>query len=75
MVIVSRGEPLARILPIPESISEHDRRLAAAGILKLPEKRVRNWKKFWEKFFAMPGADLNPKKAAKAVLDEREESW
>jgi prevent-host-death family protein len=75
IVIVSRGEPVARILPISTSISEQERRLVAAGILKLPEKPVKSWKKFWDKFFAMPGANLRQEEATKAVLEEREESW
>ena len=68
-MIISRGEPLARILPIPESISDHDRRLVAAGILKLPFKPVN-----WKEFFAMPGHNLSRESALKAILDEREES-
>jgi prevent-host-death family protein len=75
IVVVSRGEPVARILPIPTSISEEERQLVAAGVLKLPEKEVKNWKKFWDDFFARPGANLSQEEAIKAVLDEREESW
>jgi prevent-host-death family protein len=74
IVIVSRGVPMARILPIPESISEQERRLVAAGILKLPVKPVKNWKKFWDKFFAMPVPNLSREEALRAILEEREES-
>jgi len=34
IVIVSRGEPLARIMLFPQSISDDERQLVAAGILK-----------------------------------------
>jgi len=74
VVIVSRGEPIARILPIPADISEEERRLVAGGILKLPEKPVKNRKKFWDNFFAMPGPNLGARRALRAVLEEREES-
>ena len=73
IVIVSRGEPVARILPIPTSISEGERRLVAAGILKLPKKEVKKRKKFWDEFFAKPGPNLSQEDAMKAVLEEREE--
>lgn len=74
LVIVSGGEPLARILPIPESISDHERKLVAAGILRLPKKPVKNRKKFWDKFFAMPGPNLSQQESVRAILEEREES-
>jgi prevent-host-death family protein len=73
IVIVSRGEPVARILPIPTSISEGERRLVAVGILKLPKKEVKKRKKFWDEFFAKPGPNLSQEDAMKAVLEEREE--
>lgn len=75
IIIVSRGEPLARILPIPTSTSDEERRLVAAGVLKLPEEEVKDWNKFWDEFFAMPGPNLSQEEAIKAVLEEREESW
>ncbi|MGA2902277.1 MAG: type II toxin-antitoxin system prevent-host-death family antitoxin [Candidatus Korobacteraceae bacterium] len=74
VVIVSRGVPVARILPIPESISDQERRLVAAGALKLPVKPVKNRKKFWDDFFAMPGPNLSREEALRAILEEREES-
>jgi prevent-host-death family protein len=72
IVIVSRGMPLARILPIPTSTSEEERRLVAAGVLRLPEKEVKDWNKFWDEFFALPGPNLSQEEAMKAVLEERE---
>ncbi len=75
IVVVSRGVPVARILPIPTSISEEERRQVAAGILKLPEEEVEDWNKFWDEFFAKPGPNLSQEEAIKAVLNEREESW
>ncbi len=74
IVIVSRGVPIARILPIPASISEQDRRLVAAGVLKLPRKPVKDRKKFWKNFFAMPGPNLSREQSIRAILDERVES-
>jgi prevent-host-death family protein len=74
LVIVRRGVPVARILPIPESLSDQERRLVAAGALKLPVKPVKNRKKFWDKFFAMPAPNLGQEETMRAVLDEREES-
>jgi len=80
LVIVSRGEPLARILPIPASISEGERRLVAAGILKLPTEPVKNWKKFVSRFFAKPKRSVSPdrqvqQRLIRAVVEEREEGW
>lgn len=79
-MVVSRGEPLARILPIPQSISDRERELVAAGILKLPRKRVKNWKRFVDKFLAT--SEPNPsrerrlqEKLIKTVVEEREEGW
>lgn len=74
VIVITRGVPVARILPIPESISENERQLVAAGILKLPIKPVKNWKKFWDHFFAMPAPNLGAREALRAVLEEREES-
>ena len=79
-MVVSRGEPLARILPIPQSISDRERELVAAGMLKLPRKAVKNWKKFWDKFFA--DAERDPSRDRRlqeslinTVIEEREEGW
>jgi prevent-host-death family protein len=69
IVVVSRGVPVARILPIPTSISEEERQLVASGVLKLPEVETMNWEEFW----AMPSANLSEEDAMKAVLEEREE--
>ena len=73
IVAVSRGVPVARILPIPTSISEEERQLVAAGVLKLPAKKIKNRKKFWDNFFAMPAPNLG-QEAIQAILEEREES-
>jgi prevent-host-death family protein len=75
IIVVSRGVPVARISPIPTSISDEERRLVAAGVLKLPEEEVKDWIKFWDEFFAKPGPNLSQEEAIKAVLEEREESW
>ncbi len=69
IVVVSRGVPVARILPIPTSISEEERQLVASGQLKLPEEEGMDWEEFW----AMPSANLSEQEAMKAVLEEREE--
>lgn len=74
VVITQRGMPVARILPVPASISEQELRLVASGVLKLPEEEVKDWNKFWDEFFAIPGPNLSQEEMIKAVLDEREES-
>jgi prevent-host-death family protein len=74
IVVVSRGIPVARILPIPTSISEEERQLVASGQLKLPAKKIKNQKKFWDKFFGMPAHNLGQEEAIRAVSEEREES-
>ena len=48
VVVHDRDVPVARIIPFRiASISEHEAKLAAAGILKLPEEEM-NWDAFWK---------------------------
>lgn len=71
IIVVSRGEPLARILPIP-CLNEHDRKLVASGLMRPRLKKMTpaGWKRFW----AMPAPNLSQGEAVRAVLEEREES-
>ena len=74
IVVKDRDLPVAQISPYRfHDLAEEDRQLVAAGVLKPPRKRVRNWNKFCEDFWALPGANLTEKEAMQAVLDERDE--
>ncbi len=55
--------------------TDDERQFIASVLLKLPEEEVKDWNKFWDDFFTLPGANLSQEEAIKAVLDEREESW
>jgi len=54
-------------------LTEEERQLVASGLLKLPEKEVKDWNKFWDESLALPGPNLSQEEAIKAVLEEREE--
>ena len=48
--------------------------------MKLPEKPVKNWKKFADRFFAKPaplsaGDKRIQERLINAVVEEREEGW
>jgi prevent-host-death family protein len=75
VIVTTRGVPIARIRPVPASISEGERQLVAASILKLPEEEVTDWGKFWDDFFALAAPGISEQEAIRAVLEEREESW
>jgi prevent-host-death family protein len=74
VVVKDRNLPVARISPYrTNDLGDEERQLVAAGVLKLPKRQVRNWDKFWDDFWAVPGTNLSEKEAMQAVLDEREE--
>lgn len=70
VIVRDRDLPIARISPYPATeISENERQLVASGAMKLPERGRTDWDKFW----AMPSANLSEEAAIRAVLEEREE--
>ena len=74
LLVKDRDVPVAHISPYrASSFAEEERQLVATGVLKPPRKSIRNWNKFWQDFWAIPGANLTEKDAMQAVLDEREE--
>jgi antitoxin (DNA-binding transcriptional repressor) of toxin-antitoxin stability system len=74
LLVKDRDIPVAHISPYRTGdLGEEERQLVAAGILKAPSKSIRNWDKFWDDFWAIPGAKVSEKRAMQAVLDEREE--
>jgi prevent-host-death family protein len=76
VIVKDRDQPIARITPYPQiELSDQERQLVAAGVLKLPEENTTDWDEFWEEFWALPSADLDMKTAMRAVLEEREEGW
>lgn len=76
VIVKDRDQPVARISPYDvKGLSASERRLVAAGALKLPEVPTPDWDKFCDEFFARPGAKIDPKKLIRAVIKEREEGW
>jgi prevent-host-death family protein len=70
IIIRDRNTPVAQLVPLPvdESLSQEERELVAAGILRPPEKP-------WniEAFDHLPLADVDGNALTQAILDEREE--
>lgn len=76
VIVRDRNRPVARIVPYTlDDLSERDRILVESGILKLPEKPVRDWKKFWDEFWALPAPNVSRDVVVQALLDEREEGY
>jgi len=76
IVVKDRNQPVARISPYDvEGLSASERRLVAAGALRLPEAPAQDWDKFCDEFFARPGAKIEPKKLIRAVIKQREDGW
>jgi len=74
LLVKDRDVPVAHISPYRAGdLAEEEHQLVAAGVLRPPRKRIRNRDKFWQDFWAIPGANLTDKEAMQAVLDEREE--
>lgn len=70
ILIRDRDLPIAKIVPLhpAETIDEDERFLVAAGKLKLPEAPLP--KSFW----SMPAPRISLKRAAQAVIADREEA-
>jgi len=73
VIICDRNRAIARILPIEDDLSDRERALVEAGIIRLPRKRILDREKFLKEFWAMPSASLDNETAKQAVLDERDE--
>ncbi len=41
VLVLDRDQPVARIVPVPQDLSEHERRLIARGVLTPPKRRRR----------------------------------
>jgi len=69
ILVRDRDLPIAKIVPLhpPETIEEDERYLAAAGQLKLPEAPLP--RSFW----SMPAPRISLKRAAQAIIADREE--
>lgn len=64
VIVRDRDVPVARILPFRSAnISDEDARLAAAGVLKLPEEEM-NWEAFWK----LPTGDVPREAAIEAAI-------
>jgi antitoxin (DNA-binding transcriptional repressor) of toxin-antitoxin stability system len=69
VIIRDRQIPIARILPIPvDDLTESERELVAAGILKLPEKPL-DQKAFW----AGRSGNLSREAIFQVVAEDRSE--
>jgi prevent-host-death family protein len=70
IIIRDRNTPVAQLIPLPleEGITEEDRDLVAAGILRLPKKP-------WDPsaFLAMPIPKVEGNAGTQAILDDRNE--
>ena len=51
-------------------LTEEERQPVACGLLKLPEKEVKNREKSWDNFCAMPSPNSSEKAAIRAILEE-----
>ena len=53
VIVKDRNLPVARISPYRlKNFSDEERQLAAAGVLKLPEKETTKWDKLWDEFMS-----------------------
>jgi antitoxin (DNA-binding transcriptional repressor) of toxin-antitoxin stability system len=70
VIIRDRNTAVAQLVPMPlnDSLTDEERELVAAGLMRLPKKP-------WdvEKFLAMPRASVKGNALTQALLDEREE--
>ena len=68
ILIRDRNKPVAQLVPLPleEGITQEDRDLVAAGIMRLPEER-RDLKAF----LAMPRPRVKDNAGTQAILDDR----
>jgi prevent-host-death family protein len=70
VIIRDRNTPVAQLVPMPvdDSMTDEERELVAAGLLRMPEKP---WD--FETFDKLPIAPVEGNALTKALLDEREE--
>jgi len=70
ILIRDRNTPVAKLVPLSKT-EEYDQRLlrlAAQGVVRLPEKPMD-----WDAFFALPAPDVPLEKVLAALEAEREE--
>jgi prevent-host-death family protein len=72
IVIRDRNTPVAHLVPLPldQRVSQEERELVAAGILRLGK---RPWAESFEELCRMPIAKVEGNALTQALLDEREE--
>jgi prevent-host-death family protein len=71
VVIRDRNLPVAKLMPFSsEDASAEELALVAAGAMRLPEKPLDV-----EELFKMPKAAVAGRRAVKAILEERDETW
>ena len=71
IVVRERNLPIARLVPFTaEDATEEELRLAAAGIIRLPEKPFD-----YKKFSKLPKAKVKGNVGTQALLDDRNEGW
>jgi len=68
IIIRDRNTPVAQLIPLPADVTDEERELVVAGLLRLPEKP---WNV--EAFDHLPLADVEGNALTQAILDEREE--
>jgi prevent-host-death family protein len=71
VIIRDRNTPVAQLVPLPppdDGMSDEERELVAAGIMRLGE-RPRDISRLWK----MPEAKVEGNSAIQAILDDREE--
>jgi len=69
IIIRDRNTPVAKLIPfVADDVSDEDMALVAAGIMRLPEKRLDV-----DAFLKMPRPTVAGNAATQALLDERYE--
>lgn len=72
ILVRNRKKPIARIVPIlPPPLEQEEESLVQEGSMRLPEKEAT--KAFWTRFFEKRGARISPAKAARAIVEDRNE--
>ena len=63
VIVRDRDVPVARIIPFrTANVSDEEARLAAAGILKLPEREMD-----WDAFWALPRPEVSDEAVKEAI--------
>ncbi len=70
VVVRDRNIAVARIIPIPDSITDEERELIDAGTIKLPERPLD-----LEVFWARRSGNVPREIAIRQVLETREGNW